>query len=168
MREILGKAKTIRERLSGAKYSIDYSQREYRRQNKQVDHHQPQGRPELHHRRPAAPYDTDPPAHLSGPACNDLDNQLYGTFARCHELLRQQPVQAESREHLRELLRTESGGVVFTMVQKFFFDGKNGRNEQAGHPLSTRRNIVMIADEAHCGQYDFIDGFARYMRAARS
>jgi type I restriction enzyme R subunit len=51
---------------------------------------------------------------------NDLDDQLFGTFARCHELLRQQPVQAESRAHLRELLRTGSGGVIFTTVQKFF------------------------------------------------
>jgi type I restriction enzyme R subunit len=93
---------------------------------------------------------------------NDLDDQLYGTFARCHELLRQQPVQAESRAHLRELLRTASGGVIFTTVQKFF-----PSPEEARHPLlSDRRNIVVIADEAHRSQYDFIDGFARHMREA--
>ncbi len=93
---------------------------------------------------------------------NDLDDQLYGTFARCHELMRQQPVQAESRAHLRELLRTASGGVVFTTVHKFF--PTNGENR---HPLlSDRRNIVVIADEAHRSQYDFIDGFARHMREA--
>ena len=93
---------------------------------------------------------------------NDLDDQLFGTFARCHELLRQQPEQAESRAHLRELLRTGSGGVVFTTVQKFF--PTEGEDE---HPLlSDRRNIVVIADEAHRSQYDFIDGFARHMREA--
>ena len=93
---------------------------------------------------------------------NDLDDQLYGTFARCHELLRQQPVQAESRAHLRELLTTASGGVVFTTVQKFF-----PTSEEDQHPLlSDRRNIVVIADEAHRSQYDFIDGFARHMREA--
>jgi len=93
---------------------------------------------------------------------NDLDDQLYGTFARCRELLRQDPVQAESRAHLRELLKTASGGVVFTTVQKFF--PAEGENQ---HPLlSDRRNIVVIADEAHRSQYDFIDGFARHMREA--
>jgi type I restriction enzyme R subunit len=97
---------------------------------------------------------------------NDLDDQLYGTFARCHELLRQQPVQAQSRAHLRELLRTGSGGVVFTTVHKFFPPG-NARL-QPGDPirLSDRRNVVVIADEAHRSQYDFIDGFARHMRDA--
>ena len=93
---------------------------------------------------------------------NDLDDQLYGTFARCHELLRQQPSQALNRAHLRELLRTGSGGVVFTTVQKFF--PTEGEDQ---HPLlSDRRNIVVIADEAHRSQYDFIDGFARHMREA--
>ncbi len=93
---------------------------------------------------------------------NDLDDQLFGTFARCHELLRQQPVQAQSRAHLRELLRTASGGAVFTTVQKFF---PTEREDQ--HPLlSDRRNIVVIADEAHRSQYDFIDGFGRHMREA--
>ena len=93
---------------------------------------------------------------------NDLDDQLYGTFARCHELLRQEPVQARNREHLRDLLQTASGGVVFTTVQKFF--PAEGEDQ---HPLlSDRRNIVVIADEAHRSQYDFIDGFARHMREA--
>ncbi len=93
---------------------------------------------------------------------NDLDDQLFGTFARCHELLRQQPVQAQSRANLRELLHTASGGVVFTTVQKFF--PTEGEDQ---HPLlSDRRNIVVIADEAHRSQYDFIDGFARHMREA--
>lgn len=93
---------------------------------------------------------------------NDLDDQLFGTFARCHDLLRQQPVQAQSRAQLRELLRTSSGGVVFTTVQKFF--PTQGEDQ---HPLlSDRHNIVVIADEAHRSQYDFIDGFARHMREA--
>jgi type I restriction enzyme R subunit len=93
---------------------------------------------------------------------NDLDDQLYGTFARCHELLRQQPMQAQSRANLRELLTTASGGVVFTTVHKFF--PTNGEDQ---HPLlSDRRNIVVIADEAHRSQYDLIDGFARHMREA--
>lgn len=93
---------------------------------------------------------------------NDLDDQLFGTFANCHELLRQQPVQAQSRVDLRELLRTSSGGVVFTTVQKFF----PTENEDQHPLLSDRRNIVVIADEAHRSQYDFIDGFARHMREA--
>jgi type I restriction enzyme R subunit len=93
---------------------------------------------------------------------NDLDDQLFGTFSRCSELLRQPPVQAESRAHLRELLRVAAGGVVFTTIHKFFPEEKGDR-----HPvLSERRNIVVIADEAHRSQYDFIDGFARHMRDA--
>src|SRR5260370_31602019 len=93
---------------------------------------------------------------------NDLDDQLFGTFSRCHELLRQKPVQAESRDHLRELLQRASGGVIFTTVQKFFPHEKGAK-----HPLlSDRQNIVVIADEAHRSQYDFIDGFARHMRDA--
>lgn len=93
---------------------------------------------------------------------NDLDGQLFDTFARCCELLRQPPEQAESRAHLRALLSVQAGGVVFTTIQKFFPDEKGDR-----HPvLSTRRNIVVIADEAHRSQYDFIDGFARHMRDA--
>jgi type I restriction enzyme R subunit len=93
---------------------------------------------------------------------NDLDDQLFGTFSRCQDLLRQPPVQAENRAHLRELLRVEAGGVVFTTIHKFFPEEKDDR-----HPtLSERRNIVVIADEAHRSQYDFIDGFARHMRDA--
>jgi len=93
---------------------------------------------------------------------NDLDDQLFGTFSRCHELLRQQPVQAQSRDHLRELLTTASGGVIFTTVQKFF-----PTDTERAHPLLTdRRNVILIADEAHRSQYDFIDGFARHMRDA--
>ena len=93
---------------------------------------------------------------------NDLDSQLFGTFARCRDLLRQPPAQAESRADLREKLRVESGGVVFTTVQKFFPDERGDR-----HPLlSDRANIVVIADEAHRSQYDFIDGFAAHLRDA--
>jgi type I restriction enzyme R subunit len=93
---------------------------------------------------------------------NDLDDQLFGTFSRCAELLRQPPVQAQSRAHLRELLSVAAGGVVFTTIQKFFPEEKGDR-----HPvLSDRRNVVVIADEAHRSQYDFIDGYARHMRDA--
>ncbi len=93
---------------------------------------------------------------------NDLDDQLFGTFAGCHELLRQEPVQAEDRDHLRKLLSVASGGVIFTTVQKFFPEEKGDR-----YPLlSERKNIVVIADEAHRSQYDFIDGYARHMRDA--
>lgn len=92
---------------------------------------------------------------------NDLDDQLFGTFSRCKDLLRQKPVQAGSREHLKELLQVASGGVVFTTIQKFFPE-KNTDFPK----LSDRRNIVVIADEAHRSQYDFIDGFARHMRNA--
>jgi type I restriction enzyme R subunit len=93
---------------------------------------------------------------------NDLDDQLFGTFARCQDLLRQPPVQAESRADLREKLRVDAGGVVFTTIQKFLPEEKGDR-----HPvLSDRRNIVVIADEAHRSQYDFIDGFARHLRDA--
>jgi type I restriction enzyme R subunit len=103
---------------------------------------------------------------------NDLDDQLFGTFSRCQDLLRQPPVQAENRAHLRELLSVAAGGVVFTTIQKFFPEtpspqpspsvGRGGRMEA----LSGRRNIVVIADEAHRSQYDFIDGYARHMRDA--
>ena len=93
---------------------------------------------------------------------NDLDDQLFGTFSRCSELLRQPPVQAESRAQLRQLLSVQAGGVIFTTIHKFFPEEKGDR-----HPtLSERRNIVVIADEAHRSQYDFIDGFARHMRDA--
>jgi type I restriction enzyme, R subunit len=93
---------------------------------------------------------------------NDLDDQLFGTFARCKDLLRQPPVQAADRADLRDKLSVASGGVVFSTIQKFFPEEKGDR-----HPvLSERRNIVVIADEAHRSQYDFIDGFARHMRDA--
>jgi type I restriction enzyme, R subunit len=93
---------------------------------------------------------------------NDLDEQLFGTFARCRDLLRQPPVQAADRADLRAKLAVASGGVVFTTIQKFFPEERGDR-----HPvLSERRNIVVIADEAHRSQYDFIDGFARHMRDA--
>ncbi|MCK9275998.1 MAG: type I restriction endonuclease subunit R [Syntrophales bacterium] len=93
---------------------------------------------------------------------NDLDDQLFGTFSSCRDLLRQTPVQADSRDHLKELLHVPAGGVIFTTIQKFMPDAKG---EQ--YPLlSERRNIVVIADEAHRSQYDFIDGFARHMHDA--
>ena len=93
---------------------------------------------------------------------NDLDDQLFGTFSRCQDLLRQPPTQAESRADLRSKLSVNAGGVVFTTIQKFFPDEKADT-----HPaLSERRNIVVVADEAHRSQYDFIDGFARHMRDA--
>ena len=93
---------------------------------------------------------------------NDLDDQLFGTFSRCRDLLRQTPTQASSRADLRRKLSVASGGVVFTTIQKFFPEEKGDT-----HPmLSGRRNIVVIADEAHRSQYDFIDGFARHMRDA--
>ena len=156
---------------------------------------------------------------------NDLDDQLFGTFSRCQELLRQPPVQAESRADLRSKLSVNAGGVVFTTIQKFMppaaapsprpspsvrggqegaapspqasasvrgrqegaapspqasLSGIGGREpvavpsgragvEEKGDrhvSLSERRNIVVIADEAHRSQYDFIDGFARHMRDA--
>jgi type I restriction enzyme R subunit len=93
---------------------------------------------------------------------NDLDDQLFGTFSRCHELLRQTPVKASNRAQLRELLTVSSGGVVFTTIQKFFPE----HGVDTFPLLSERRNIVVIADEAHRSQYDFIDGFARHMRDA--
>jgi type I restriction enzyme R subunit len=93
---------------------------------------------------------------------NDLDDQLFGTFSRCQGLLRQPPVQAEARAHLRELLAVEAGGVVFTTIHKFFPEEKGDRYPT----LSERSNIVVIADEAHRSQYDFIDGYARHMRDA--
>ena len=76
---------------------------------------------------------------------NDLDNQLYGQFAKCKDFLRQEPVQAESREHLKSLLDgRQANGIIFTTMQKF---------EESDEPLSERRNIVVMADEAHRGQY---------------
>jgi len=76
---------------------------------------------------------------------NDLDDQLFSQFAKCKEFLRQTPVQAESRAHLKELLEgREANGILFTTMQKF---------EEVGEPLSKRRNIIVMADEAHRGQY---------------
>ena len=93
---------------------------------------------------------------------NDLDDQLFGTFSRCQDLLRQPPVQAENRADLRSKLSVQSGGVVFTTIQKFIPEERGDT-----HPsLSDRRNVVVIADEAHRSQYDFVDGFARHMRDA--
>jgi type I restriction enzyme R subunit len=92
---------------------------------------------------------------------NDLDDQLFGQFQRCHEILRQMPVQAEDRDHLRKLLQVASGGVVFTTIQKFMPEKGEKMPE-----LSPRRNIVVIADEAHRSQYDLIDGLARNLRDA--
>ncbi|HEY7942716.1 MAG TPA: type I restriction endonuclease subunit R, partial [Candidatus Limnocylindrales bacterium] len=93
---------------------------------------------------------------------NDLDDQLFGTFTRCAELLRQRPVQAGSATHLKRLLSVASGGVVFTTIQKFLPDEGGVRFPR----LTDRRNVVVIADEAHRSQYDFIDGFARNIRDA--
>ena len=101
---------------------------------------------------------------------NDLDDQLFGTFSRCQDLLRQPPTQAESRADLRAKLSVESGGVVFTTIQKFFpeetGDTHPTHSTGSGQALSDRRNVVVIADEAHRSQYDFIDGYARHMRDA--
>lgn len=93
---------------------------------------------------------------------NDLDDQLFGTFCRCQELLRQEPQQAESRTHLRKLLQVAAGGVVFTTIQKFMPD----ESGDTFPLLSDRRNIIVIADEAHRSQYDFIDGLAKHLRDA--
>lgn len=112
---------------------------------------------------------------------NDLDQQLFDTFASSVQLLRQEPSQAESREHLKELLKVASGGIVFTTIQKFLPEGNKSEYDQ----LSDRKNIVVIADEAHRTQYGFeakyVDvkdsdknvvgkrlayGFAKYMRDA--
>lgn len=93
---------------------------------------------------------------------NDLDQQLFETFSNCNQLLRQKPKQAESRAALRDLLAVASGGIIFTTIQKFLPEEKGDTYPT----LSTRRNIVVVADEAHRSQYDFIDGFARNMRDA--
>jgi type I restriction enzyme R subunit len=93
---------------------------------------------------------------------NDLDDQLFRTFARCNEVLRQNPVQATDRAHLRKLLSVASGGVVFSTIQKFFPEEKGDT-----YPCLTERdNVVVIADEAHRSQYDFIKGFAKHIRDA--
>jgi type I restriction enzyme, R subunit len=92
---------------------------------------------------------------------NHLDDQLFGQFQRCADLLGQTPVQADSRDHLRTLLQVASGGVVFTTIQKFLPD--RGERMPA---LGTRPSIVVITDEAHRSQYDLVDGLARNLRDA--
>ena len=88
---------------------------------------------------------------------NDLDDQLFGTFAMGRALLRQEPVQAGSRGHLKELLDRASGGVVFTTIHKFTEDHGT---------ISERANVVVMADEAHRSQYGFVEGGAKWMREA--
>lgn len=88
---------------------------------------------------------------------NDLDDQLFDTFAMGRTLLRQNPIQANSREHLRQLLDRASGGVVFTTIHKF---------TESDGAISERANVVVMADEAHRSQYGFVDGGARWMREA--
>lgn len=104
---------------------------------------------------------------------NDLDDQLFSTFAGCKDLIRQTPVQAKDREHLQRLLAVPSGGVIFTTIQKFA--PEQGESE---YPMLTdRRNVVVIADEAHRSQYGFKAkvasesgevsyGFAKHLRDA--
>ena len=104
---------------------------------------------------------------------NDLDDQLFGTFSMCRDLLRQTPRQADSREDLQKALTRPSGGVVFTTIQKFAPE----RGETDYPVLTDRRNVVVIADEAHRSQYGFrarvnrqtgeiAHGFAKYLRDA--
>lgn len=93
---------------------------------------------------------------------NDLDSQLFGQFSRVVDLIRQTPVQIESRKELQEKLVTASGGIYFTTIQKFLPESKG----QKFPMLSDRKNIIVIADEAHRSQYDFLDGFAKNMRDA--
>lgn len=104
---------------------------------------------------------------------NDLDDQLFRTFSMCKDLLRQTPVQATDREDLQSILNRASGGVIFTTIQKF----APGKDESTYPVLTQRRNVVLIADEAHRSQYGFkakvdsetgeIDyGFAKYLRDA--
>lgn len=107
---------------------------------------------------------------------NDLDEQLHETFTNCQQLLRQEPQKAEDRNHLRRLLKVASGGIVFTTIQKFMpmqtdvgvslVDTQKGQPQGIAPTLSERKNIVVVADEAHRSQYDFIDGFAKHLRDA--
>ncbi len=106
---------------------------------------------------------------------NDLDDQLFDTFSLSQDILRQTPVQAENRDDLKKKLSVTSGGIVFTTIQKFLpeieekIDLGNGKFKNIKgqfEELSNRRNIVVIADEAHRSQYDFMDGFAKHMRDA--
>ena len=85
---------------------------------------------------------------------NDLDGQLFGTFAAGRALLRQAPEQAASRQDLAARLELASDGVVFTTTQKF---------EERGGPVSERANILVLADEAHRSHYSFLTGGARWM-----
>jgi len=93
---------------------------------------------------------------------NDLDDQLFNTFSNSIDLLKQLPTQADDREDLKKKLQVASGGVIFTTVQKFFPENKGSKYPE----LSNRRNIIVIADEAHRSQYGFIHGFARHIRDA--
>lgn len=93
---------------------------------------------------------------------NDLDQQLFETFSNCQRSLRQRPIQAANRDDLMKLLSVASGGIVFTTIQKFFPEDRSAKYPE----LTDRRNVVVIADEAHRSQYDFIDGFAKHMRDA--
>lgn len=93
---------------------------------------------------------------------NDLDDQLFGTFASCSDLLRQTPKQAGSRDELQKLLKTSAGGVIFTTIQKFLPDDIADKDLL----LTDRKNVVVIADEAHRSQYGFIHGFAQRVRGA--
>lgn len=106
---------------------------------------------------------------------NDLDDQLFDTFSLSQDILRQTPVQAENRDDLKRKLSVSSGGIVFTTIQKFLpevqekidiGEGKTKNIKGQFELLSERRNIVVIADEAHRSQYDFMDGFAKHMRDA--
>jgi type I restriction enzyme R subunit len=106
---------------------------------------------------------------------NDLDDQLFDTFSLSQDILRQTPVQAENRDDLKKKLSVTSGGIVFTTIQKFLpeiiekidiGEGKTKNIKGQFEQLSDRRNIVVIADEAHRSQYDFMDGFAKHMRDA--
>ena len=110
---------------------------------------------------------------------NDLDDQLFETFSNCQQLLRQEPQQADDRKHLRKLLSVASGGIVFTTIQKFMpaaediIQPDNVMSEPGVEyigadikALSERKNIIVIADEAHRSQYDFLDGFAKHLRDA--
>jgi len=110
---------------------------------------------------------------------NDFDEQLHDTFCNCQQLLRQEPQKAENRRDLRQLLKVASGGIVFTTIQKFMpmpddiVQNGNVVSEPSVEyigadiqALSERKNIVVVADEAHRSQYDFIDGFAKHLRDA--
>ena len=104
---------------------------------------------------------------------NDLDGQLFGTFSACRELLGEDPKQADSRSELRKLLQREAGGIIFTTIQKF-----SPEDDEDKLPILTdRRNVIVMADEAHRSQYglkahvrasdaQLVYGYAKYMRDA--